>query len=387
MPMDMDDRFNFAVDDDSNFITTLPNGLESNSYDLTDEYNQKIKTEIYKDFSSSSNDSSDVHDIRNSAINVDDFFRDIFKTDIKSEPSISSSNRNTPSPSGSSGSVGSSSGTSDFNEYRIDMPHCTDTQNNEILDTPPISPPAYENLVQSQNTILPQPITINQIPIAAQTAQKVNIIQGTLIPISRAVPIAVTQIQNNFKKIKIQPKPIVSSNGVKKVGPAKTIMLSTNDYNALIQKCKTQQKHNGDSKPIILKTVPANNIITNAPIAKPTIVTAAPGTTPTMIKTAPILLSPVPTTTSQFNAINSRDQQMQNIQLTQFRKNNVKHDLEDKIMKKQQRMIKNRESACLSRKKKKDYVTSLENKITDLTLENEKLKSVRIDLFLFIKSE
>lgn len=58
-------------------------------------------------------------------------------------------------------------------------------------------------------------------------------------------------------------------------------------------------------------------------------------------------------------------------------------EIDERTLKKQMRMIKNRESACLSRKKKKEYVNTLEARLMILSKENQELKSVSKNKSLF----
>lgn len=325
-----------------------------------------------------------------------DFFNDIYKSEVSYSSFSSPSYRNTPSPSNSQSSGSDQSG--DFNSLIVShQPESTVNLyggRQQQCAYQEVMPMDFKQTIPAQHVQPAIPI-INQMTTGAAAPNKINIIQGTLIPIKA---VSLSPPHNTFtaaktsvaqttpmKKIKIQPKPSPITSGPtnssiqKNNTKPKTIVLSASDYKALMLKCKSKSSAiASDTKiPLTLKTsssVPivatatANNVDSNAKVIKLLSASiASTMTSTTTITTGPAKVLPV-----DLQPIKIGGMKVSSVS----RVNGIKQEIDDRTLKKQMRMIKNRESACLSRKKKKDYVTSLEARISDLSKENQQLKSV-----------
>lgn len=377
-----------------------------------------------------------TNEITDTIIDPNDFFNDIYKSEVDYSSSFSSPTyRSTPSPTTSNSShssdhlsvdynSGSNQSEASINLYNVQH-HSMQTNShiqmapNFHLETPPISPPsdAIPTNPQTLNYMQSAPHIAQSIPminhVVANGTDKnksINIIQGTLIPIT-AVSLATSQNGTNIvsthtsqpKKVKIQPKPVaiatkpsstvavkpVAQVTTKTLSTPKRIVLSGNDYKNLLLKCKTQQvggavNTNG--------TVAANNNAT----ATATAVAAAAAAVQTQTNDSNVLNVISTNTSAQPNgsvnvpatiklnaqpiiATNVSNNLIQIAPLSQNKKpkpKSLQDEIDERTLKKQMRMIKNRESACLSRKKKKEYVNTLEARLMEMSKENQELKSV-----------
>lgn len=215
-------------------------------------------------------------------------------------------------------------------------------ENEQIgFETPPISPlessQKYNQPRSQKRNSLVSP-DIHKIKNTPKVINVKNIKVEQLKSLIKQIPIKPKLPDNLFQSIKseegLKPPQIIKN---QLVNPVTSIISSTN-------------------KVVVLESLNANNNIGNAS---------------RLVNINPVQMSQVPLLYTNTNEVDSK--------LV-----NLSSEIDSKVLKRQQRMIKNRESACLSRKKKKDYVTSLEKELYDLKIENQQLKHVSHVTFLFL---
>lgn len=351
------DSPNQSNDARSIYMPTVNEKCSSNAGTVYNQQPFAVKEELHS--------SSDGDAGSDTPFDPNDFFNDLYKSEVSYSPFSSPLYRNTPSPSNSqsSGSDQSVECNSLVGFQQQEATINLHSEQQQLCRSEDIVP---EDFTQNLQPVIP---IYNQMTTGG-SANNINIIQGTLIPIkvslspphSGLTTVTSCANQSPMKKIKIQPKPVQAMNGAPSIHKSnakpKTIILSANDYKALMLKCKSQ-KSCEKIAPLTLKaspTLPA--IVSNGH----NISTVAAPTTKETTKAAKVM--PVKTDGVNISSL--------------ARVNGIKQEIDDRTLKKQLRMIKNRESACLSRKKKKDYVTSLEARISDLSKENQQLKAVSL---------
>lgn len=215
------------------------------------------------------------------------------------------------------------------------------------LETPPITPP-HSSLDGSP------PSTPTQ-DSSSDASHVSNLLTSISSPVSIILASGALTLPNGTSSlnnvpttgVKIQPKPIVAAAYPKTQSPIQPKQAPSKVAHPLVLSPEEFAKLTSQG---LLRFKP--------PVVAPTTQHSTPITYSNSVTSPPPLVQMQSTTHSTPITSMSR----------------MRPDGDFKAIKRQQRMIKNRESACLSRKKKKEYVTNLEGQIKDLARENVHLQ-------------
>ncbi|XP_042236516.1 cyclic AMP-dependent transcription factor ATF-6 alpha-like isoform X2 [Homarus americanus] len=243
------------------------------------------------------------------------------------------------------------------------------------LDTPPVTPPQSESSPpHSPQPLSPVSLTNTQLVLSPSHQQQHQQQRqagngGSTNQISQPIKVVTITTRNGShapgatkggritKTMKIQPKVVTTTSTQPQVI---SIVNSSNGQKLTLPKTVTRTIPAGGTRIVQVKVppVPAQVTANTTTITNPltSILTTQIGNQQTVV-------SPPPPSTPLTPLAPA---------LAPGMKHGSMPDM--KAFKRQQRMIKNRESASLSRKKKKEYLTALEGNITDLQKENQKLK-------------
>lgn len=194
----------------------------------------------------------------------------------------------------------------------------------------PSTPPPIVTIKKSNTTFF-----------AANILPKKEIVSSTNFQTVQVVPQSCRSLKVPIKRVPIKPKtryiPSVRNSKVVLIKNLKTEFSNVSKESSIIN------TNNTSSNIVVLDSIPMNNFKTLSPSLAPTI---------TQLNKAATVAS---------ISVNSRDV-----------------GVDPRILKRQERRIKNRESASISRKKKKDYLNLLEEQLKDLMSENKRLIEVSI---------